>query len=56
MSRKFKEEKKKWEENIVKKIDLVPTDLNYYDKHSVKPGFEFLMSIVSASEQTLKKL
>ena len=56
MSRKFIEAKKKWEDNIVKKIDLAPADIHYYDKYSVQPGFEFFMNIVSASQTTLDKL
>lgn len=50
------EQKKKWEDNMVKKIDLAPSEPNYYDKYTVQPGFEFFMSIVSAGETTLRKL
>ena len=35
MTRKFLEDKKKWDENIVRKIDLAPADLKFYDKYSV---------------------
>ena len=50
------EDKKKWEENMVRKIDLTPGKPDYYDNYTVQPGFEFFMSIVSAGETTLKKL
>ena len=45
---KFLESKKNWEENVVKKIDLVPADISNIDKYSVMPGFEFYMSLVTA--------
>ena len=45
---KFLTDKKNWEENVVKKIDLVTPDISNIDKYSVQPGFEFYMSLVTA--------
>jgi len=57
ISRQFVETKKKWEENVVKKIDLLPPDPEiHFNGRTVKPGFQFWLSLCSAPKQMLAKL
>lgn len=57
LSRKFVEDEKKWEENVIKKIDLLPPDPEtHFNGCSVKPGFQFWLSLCSAPKQLLTKL
>ena len=53
----FEERKKRWEENVVAKLDLVPPDAETHYTHlDVKPGFEFYLSLVTAPQIMLNRL
>lgn len=57
MSRKFIENRKKWDENVIKKLDLVPPNPEtHYNGRIVKPGFQFWLSLFSAPKHLLAKL
>jgi hypothetical protein len=41
-------EEKKWQKEVVTKLDLVPEDPNYYDKLAIKPGFDFFYALINS--------
>ena len=57
ISRKFLENKVKWEQQVIKKIDLLPPEPEtHFNGRTVKPGFQFWLALCSAPAYLLKKL
>ena len=57
ISKRFIENQKKWEENVIKKIDILPPDPEtHYNKRTIKPGFQFWLSLLTAPKFLLNKL
>ena len=57
ISRNFIENRKKWEENVIKKVDLLPAEPEtHFNGRVVKPGFLFWLSLCSAPKFMLAKL
>ena len=44
-------EERKWINEVVSRIDIVPEESNYYDKLAVKPGFEFFQVLISVKDR-----
>jgi len=49
-------DEKKWNKEVVAKIDIVPDDAAYYEKLAVKPGFDFLYALVNSDSVHLAGL
>jgi hypothetical protein len=52
----YQEEKLKWQEAVVNRLDLVPNDVEYYKLLPVKPGFEFWHSLSQLPAKRLNTL
>ncbi len=49
-------DEKKWNKEVIHKIDLVPEDPRYYDKLAVKPGFDFMYALINCDNTQLEYL
>jgi hypothetical protein len=49
-------EERKWINEVVMRVDIVPEEGNYYDKLSVKPGFDFFYALINCEKEMLDKL
>ena len=54
--RMYNEEKLKWQDAVVIRLDLVPQDPDYYKLLPVKPGFEFWHSLSQLPSKRLTTL
>jgi hypothetical protein len=50
-AKQFAVEERKWINEVVSRVDIVPDEGNYYDKLAVKPGFEFFQAMITARER-----
>lgn len=50
-AKQFAVEERKWINEVVAKIDMVPDEGNYYEKLAVKPGFEFFQAMITARDR-----
>lgn len=41
-------DEKKWYKEVISKLDIVPDDLNYYEKLAVRPGFDFIYALINS--------
>lgn len=44
-------EEKKWINEIVARVDIVPEEENYYEKLSIKPGFDFYQALITCKDR-----
>ena len=49
-------DERRWNREVIQKIDIVPEDPNYYDKLAVKPGFEFFYALINCDKSDLDSL
>eukprot|EP00347_Sterkiella_histriomuscorum_P024404 403331233 len=49
-------DEKKWYKEVVQRIDIVPDDINYYEKLAVKPGFDFIYALINCEQSNLEYL
>lgn len=49
-------DEKKWQKEVIGKLDLVPDNPFYYDKLAVKPGFDFFYAIINSPPDMLSWL
>lgn len=47
-------EERKWINEVVARIDIVPEEGNYYDKLPVKPGFDFWQALISVRSKPIQ--
>lgn len=43
-------DEKKWYKEVVQKIDVVPEEVDYYEKLAVKPGFDFMYALINSDQ------
>lgn len=44
-------EERKWINEVITRIDIVPDDGSYYDPLPVKPGFEFFYALINSHDK-----
>ena len=44
-------EERKWINEVITRIDIVPDDGSYYDPLPVKPGFDFFFALINSHEK-----
>lgn len=49
-------DEKKWYKEIISKIDIVPENIDYYEKLAVKPGFDFIYALINCNREALGTL
>lgn len=53
---KYMADERKWINEVVARVDIVPDEGNYYDKLPVKPGFDFFYALINCSKDKLEHL
>lgn len=41
---------------VIQKVDIVPDEINYYEKLAVKPGFDFIYALINCDSSDLETL